>query len=102
MSTFNRIAATGSSAGSTLGTVGAGKQWIILGLQVSNIEGSLLTINVTAAGKSLATDIPLPAGSSLGLVDGKLVLNAGDTLTEQVSVDSGADILVSYMELELP
>ena len=97
--TFERITATGSSAGATLGTVPVGATWVIIGFMASNIAGYQAEVTVTAAGKSLVKDVPLPAGSSLPLLDGKLVLLEGDTIEESCSVDAGVDFIISYMEM---
>ena len=99
-STFNRILASGTSAGSTLVTIGAGKTWVVIGMMVANVADTLVTIDVSLGASSLADNIPLPAGSSLSLLDGKLVLIEGDTITEECSTDAGVDYIISYMETD--
>jgi hypothetical protein len=96
---FNRLIASGTSAGSTLVTIGTGKTWILLGLMVSNVSGVLVEVDVEVAGKYLAKEIPMADGSSLSLLDGKIVMVAGDTLKEKCSTDAGVDYLISYMEM---
>lgn len=97
--TFNRLLASGTSAGSTLKTMPASTSWVVIGITVANVSGSLLTIDVAVAGTSLAQDVPIPDGATLNLLEGKLVLVAGDTLTEKCSVDAGVDYIISYMEI---
>lgn len=97
--TFNRLLVTGTSAGSTPITIGAGKTWVIIGLMASNVAGTLLTFSINIAGTSLAKNIPLPEGSSVSLLDGKIVMIAGDTLDEICSTDAGVEYIISYMEM---
>ena len=97
--TFNRILASGTSAGSTLGTVPAGAQWVIIGFLASNVIGYLVDVNVSIAGSSLVKNVPIPEGSTLPILDGKIVMNAGDTIDEVCSADAGIDFIISYMEM---
>ncbi len=97
--TFNRLLVSGTSAGSTLVTIGVGATWVIIGLMASNVSGSLITIDVQLGAKYLVKDVPIPAGATLPLLEGKLVMVAGDTLDELCSVDAGVDYIISYMEM---
>lgn len=96
---FDRLLTSGTSAGSTLATVPVGAQWVVIGLMASNVAGYLITIDVTIAGTSLVKNVPIPEGSTLPLLEGKIVLNEGDTIDELCSVDAGVDYIISYMEM---
>lgn len=97
--TFNRLIASGTSAGSILKTMPAGTTWVIIGFMASNVSGSLLTIDIKAAGKYLVKDVPIPQGSTLNLLEGKMVLVPTDELEELCSVDAGVEYIISYMEM---
>jgi len=97
-STFENIKAQSTSAGSTLRAVPPGATWIIIGFMVSNISGTLETFTITAGGTILCQDIPLPAGSAVSILDGKVVLKEGESIDEICSADAGADYFISYME----
>jgi hypothetical protein len=97
--TFDNILAAGTSAGSVLGTVPAGAKWVVIGHTISNTVGSLVTTSVTVGGVSMLKDVPIPAGSTLGALEGKLVLNVGETIEEVCSVDGAVDHVISYMEI---
>lgn len=97
--TFGRILTQGTSAGSVIATIPANTQWVIIGLMASNVAGYLITIDVTIAGTSLVKNVPIPEGSTLPLLEGKIVLNEGDTINELCSVDAGVDYIISYMEM---
>jgi|GEM_PF-4416074 hypothetical protein len=98
---FDRIVATGTSAGSTIATVPDGVQWVIIGFTVANVAGYQVNIDVqlTPSDTYLVKNVPLPEGSTLPLLSGKQVLNAGDTIKELCSVDAGVEYLISYMEM---
>ena len=97
--TFSRVLASGTLAGSTLKTVPVGSTLVIIGITASNVSGALLTVDMTVGGVSLAKGIPVPDGSTLGLLDGKVVMIEGDTLVEACSVDAGVDYIISYLEI---
>jgi len=97
---FDRILTSGTSAGSVLATVPLAKKWVVIGFMASNVAGYLITIDVTIAGTSLIKSVPIPDGASLPLLDGKIVLNDGDTIDEVCSVDAGVDYIISYMEMD--
>jgi hypothetical protein len=96
---FDRLLVQGTSAGSELVAIGVGVTWVIIGLMAANVSGTLITISVDIGGTYLVQDVPIPAGASLPLLDGKLVMTAGDTLNEICSMDAGVDYIISYMEM---
>ena len=98
-SSFKNITASGTSAGSTLMTVPASTTTVVIGLTIANISGVLLTVDLKVGTIALLDNVPIPAGSTLGALDGKLVLETGDTLVEACSTDAGVDYIISYMEI---
>ena len=80
---------------------------IVLLLQVSNIDGvneADATVTWTDASDSnastaLVSTVPIPAGSSLGVLSGKLVLEAGDTIAGLASAAS--DLVLSGSVVEM-
>ena len=84
-------------------TVPANTTTVIIGGVVSNTgTGSVntevavfdgnSTINITGA------DTPVPAGTALSFIDGKVVLEAGDVLKVKGSVAGQLDVMLSIME----
>ncbi len=96
---FSRVLATGTSAGSVLATVTTTSKWVIIGLTAANTTGSLVTISVDINGTYIVKDVPIPSGSMLPILDGKIVMNGDDVLSEICSVDASVDFVVSYMEM---
>ena len=80
---------------------------IVLMLQVSNVDGvneADATVSWTDASDSdastaLVSAVPVPAGSSLGVLSGKLVLEAGDTIAGLASAASDLVLTGSVVEL---
>lgn len=80
---------------------------IVLLLQVSNIDGtneadasvSWTDSSDSGASTALVSAVPVPAGSSLGVLSGKLVLEAGDTVAGLASAAS--DLVLSGSVVEM-
>jgi hypothetical protein len=80
---------------------------IVLMLQVSNVDGTNeadATITWTDASDSgastaLANAVPVPAGSALGVLSGKMVLEAGDTIAGLASAASDLVLTGSVVEM---
>jgi len=80
---------------------------IVLLLQVSNVDGvneADATITWTDASDSnastaLVSAVPVPAGSALGVLSGKLVLAAGDTIAGLAS--AAGDLVLSGSVVEM-
>jgi hypothetical protein len=83
MSTFNRYEAT--SAG-TIYT--ANSTDVIIGILVSNTHAAdTAQVDLVLSGTSLATNLKIPVGGSVELVQGKIVAESGDALV--LTVDAG-------------
>ena len=80
---------------------------IVLLLQVSNIDGTNEADASVAwtdssdsnASTALVSAVPVPAGSALGVLSGKLVLEAGDTIAGLASAAS--DLVLSGSVVEM-
>ena len=80
---------------------------IVLMLQVSNIDGtneadasvSWTDSSDSGASTALVSTVPIPAGSSLGVLSGKLVLEAGDTIAGLASADGDLVLTGSVVEM---
>tara|TARA_B100000780_G_scaffold60458_1_gene38869 strand:+ start:202 stop:555 length:354 start_codon:yes stop_codon:yes gene_type:complete len=92
-------------------TVQSGSTIIVLGLTLANVHTAQVTAtaqlvstttqtsqtqNTTA---NLVKDAAIPVGSSLSVIDGKLVLNVGDIIKIDCSVADKVSVLMSYMEI---
>ena len=91
-------------------TVPADTTSVVIGLTISNIKGSSVTAGaqvVTASSSGENADnvyvikaVPLPTGASIEVMAGnKIVLQAGDIIKVQSSVENGVDAILSIMEI---
>ena len=80
---------------------------ILLLLQVSNVDGvneadasiSWTDSSDSDASTALVSAVPVPAGSALGVLSGKLVLEAGDTIAGLASAASDLVLTGSVVEM---
>tara|TARA_R100000700_G_C3083389_1_gene88022 strand:+ start:85 stop:438 length:354 start_codon:yes stop_codon:yes gene_type:complete len=102
-----------ASAGTpeTLYTVQTGSTVIVLGLTLANVHNAQVTASVTIVSTTTQTsqtqnttahiikDAAIPAGSTLSVLDGKIVLNVGDIVKIDCSVADKVSATMSYMEI---
>lgn len=99
--TFKReIAATTTAATPvTVYTVPAATTTVVIGFMIANLLTSQVYVTVECAGTNLGTDLPIPTGSSLSVLDGKMVLETGDTVTVECDTLNGVEVILSIMEI---
>lgn len=72
---------------------------VVIGCNVANTTTSSITADIKVAGKFLVKAVPLPAGAGLSVLDGKIILEATDTITVTSSSSGGnLDVIVSVLE----
>ena len=83
-------------------TAPVGFSAIVLMAQISNITGTTYaaTMLVEDSGntKSLITGFDIPANDALGVLTGKLVLEAGQSIVASASANSALDLVLSILE----
>lgn len=82
----------------TVYTVPASTTAVTIGLNVSNVSANQITIDVQCAGAYVIKGAPIPAGAALSVLDGKIILEAADTLVVTSSAATSADVLLSVLE----
>jgi hypothetical protein len=91
--------------GGANGAVNTGKEITIIGLTCANKSAAStdVTIRIYIAYQGTAyyliKDAPIPVGSSLVALDGKLVLGAGNIITVSSTHSSTVDAILSYLEI---
>jgi hypothetical protein len=95
----------------TVLTCGAATETTIIGLSVSNIVTSQITVDVQldASGRTsgaeasvyLVKDAPVPVGASLVVVGGdqKVVMEPGDVVKVTSDTASSADVVLSHLDI---
>ena len=71
---------------------------VVIGMNLSNVTASQITVDVQVGGVYLVKGAPIPAGSGLSVLDGKIILEAADTVVVTASAASAADVILSVLE----
>lgn len=82
----------------TVYTVPASTSTVVIGLNIANIESSQITVDVKVAGAYIIKDAPIPAGSALSVLDGKIVMEATDIVEVTSNTAISADVILSVLE----
>jgi hypothetical protein len=90
-------ASVGTSA-ATVYTVPASTTSVMIGCNLANTSSSQVAVDVQVAGVYLAKGIPIPAGSALSVLDGKIILETTDTVVVTSDTASSCDVIVSVLE----
>jgi len=109
--TFKVITKAGVTSLDVIYTVASGTSTVVLGLLLGNTTSSqttaTVTLNTDTSNRSganneanqpveLITNAAIPAGSTLSVLDGKLVMEPTDEL--KVSGSAATDVIISLME----
>ena len=71
---------------------------VTIGLTIANTTASQITVDVQCAGVYVVKGAPIPAGSALSVLDGKIILEAADTVVVTSSAATSADVILSVLE----
>ena len=71
---------------------------ILIGCNLANTSTSQITVSLQAAGVYVVKDAPIPAGSSLSVLDGKVILEEDNTVVVTSSAGLSTDALLSVLE----
>ena len=98
--------AGGAVAANTDITVLTATTTILIGLTISNKVTNAITVDVKLesstsgnANVNIGQNLPIPSGSSLDALAGKICLNTGDILKVQSDTANSVDIVLSIMEI---
>jgi hypothetical protein len=70
----------------------------MIGCTVSNTTSSQIAVDVQVAGVYLVKGAPIPANSTLSVLDGKIILETTDTVVVTSDTATSADVIVSCLE----
>ncbi len=94
----NYTSASVGTGATTVYTVPASTTAIMMGCNLANRTASQIAVDVQVAGVYLVKGAPIPANSALGVLDGKIILEAADTVVVTSDTASSADVIVSVLE----
>lgn len=104
---FKNARGVGAVSYQTIYTCPAGTVATLLGIQAANVDGQN-PVNVSAqwldssgggAATRLAHEVTIPSGSSLGLLSGTFVLEAGDSLQVSCSAAGKAEFSIGLLQM---
>ena len=79
---------------------------ILIGLTISNKVSNAITVDVKLesstsgnANVNIGQNLPIPSGSALDALAGKICLNTGDILKVQSDTANSVDVVLSIMEI---
>jgi biopolymer transport protein ExbD len=94
----NYTSASVGTGATTTYTVPSVTTSVMIGCNLANRTTSSITVDVQAAGVYIIKDAPIPAGSALSVLDGKVILETTDTVIVTANTASSCDVLVSVLE----
>lgn len=92
---------TSSSVGTsatTVYTVPASTSSVLIGCNLANTTAAAVYVDVQVAGVYLVKGAPVPSGSALSVLDGKIVGEAADTVVVTSDTASSIDVILSVLE----
>jgi flagella basal body P-ring formation protein FlgA len=97
--TFKNYTSSGvGTSSATVYTVPALTSSVTIGLNIANVASAIIAVDVQINGVYLVKAAPIPAGSALSVLDGKIVLEAGDVVEVTSDTASSADVILSVLE----
>ena len=92
---------TSSSVGTsatTVYTVPSATSSVLIGCNLANTTAAAVYVDVQVAGVYLVKGAPVPSGSALSVLDGKIVGEATDTVVVTSDTASSIDVILSVLE----
>ena len=88
----------------TVYTVPSSTTTVVIGLTISNLSSNSITVDVKlepASGDNIhiGKNLPVPSGSTINALSGKLVMETADVLKVQSDTANSADVATSVMEI---
>lgn len=94
----NYTSANIGTSPATLYTVPASTTGTIVGLNMANTTAAQIDVDVQVAGVYLVKGTPIPAGASLSVLDGKLVVKTTETVVITSDTAASVDAILSVLE----
>lgn len=82
----------------TVYTVPSATTAVLIGCNIANRTASSINVDVQLGSTYIVKGAPVPAGSALGVLDGKIIAEATETITVTSDTASSADVILSALE----
>jgi biopolymer transport protein ExbD len=94
----NYTSASVGTGATTTYTVPSSTTSVMIGCNLANRTTSSVKVDVQAAGVYVIKGAPIPSGSALSVLDGKIILETTDTVVVTSDTASSCDVIVSVLE----
>jgi len=94
----NYTSASVGTGATTTYTVPSATTSVMIGCNLANRTTSQIKVDVQAAGAYVIKGAPIPSGSALSVLDGKIILETTDTVVVTSDTASSCDVIVSVLE----
>lgn len=94
----NYTSASVGTGATTTYTVPSATTSVTIGCNLANRTALQIAVDVQVAGVYLVKGAPVPANSALSVLDGKIILEAADTVVVTSDTASSCDVIVSVLE----
>jgi biopolymer transport protein ExbD len=94
----NYTSASVGTGATTTYTVPSSTTSVMIGCNLANRTTSQIKVDVQAAGAYVIKGAPIPSGSALSVLDGKIILETTDTVIVTSDTASSCDVIVSVLE----
>ena len=94
----NYTSASVGTGATTTYTVPSSTTSVMIGCNLANRTASSVKVDVQAAGVYIIKDAPIPSGAALSVLDGKIILEATETVVVTSDTASSCDVIVSVLE----
>ena len=84
--------------GQSIYTVPSDITSVTIGLNLSNRIATQITASVLLDGIHIIKDVPIPAGSALDALGGKIILQSGNNVVIESSAAKSLDVILSVLE----
>jgi len=94
----NYTKASIGTTGQSVYTVPSSTTSVMIGLNLSNTSASQITADVLLNGTYIIKNVPIPSGSSLDALGGKIILETNDNVVVESDTANSLDVILSVLE----
>ena len=95
----NHTGSCTDATATTIYTVPTATTAVIIGCNLANTGASTINVDVQIASKYIVKGAPIPVGSALSVLDGKIIAEAADTIVVTSDATGGdCDVILSVLE----
>jgi hypothetical protein len=94
----NYVASSVGTSSTTVYTVPSSTTSVVIGLNLANRTTNQISVDVQLGSTYIVKGVPIPGGSALSVLDGKIIGEAADTISVTSDTASSLDVILSTLE----